>query len=134
MCTVLTDVELTGLGIKLATRKQVNELGVVGCQWVGKPIRLRLERDEDTLAAYRARRDDPAFTSFSNNRVNGRAGVQLSVERDRTDCAQLMDGGPVSLTVAVAPAFSLDPPKIDSCAEALRIAQMIEPRLPKAGS
>lgn len=134
MCAVLTDAELTGLGIKLDSREQVNELGVVGCQWVGKPIRLSLERDEDTIAAYQDRRDDPAFTSFAENTVNGRAGVQLSVERDRTDCAQLMDGGPVSLTVAVAPAFSLDPPKIDSCAEALRIAQMIEPRLPKAGS
>ncbi|HEV7450528.1 MAG TPA: DUF3558 family protein, partial [Pseudonocardiaceae bacterium] len=100
MCAVLTEAELTGLGIKLDTRKQVNELGVVGCQWVGKPIRLRLERDKDTVAAYQARRDDPAFTSFSDNRVNGRAGAQLSVERDRTDCAQLMDGGPVSLTVA----------------------------------
>jgi hypothetical protein len=134
MCAVLTDAELTGLGIKLETRKQVNELGVVGCQWVGKPITLSLERDEDTIAAYQARRDDPAFTSFSDNRVNGRAGIQLSVERDRTDCAQLMDGGPVSLTVAVAPAFSLNPPKMDSCAEALRIAKMIEPRLPKAES
>lgn len=134
MCTILTDAELVELGIKLGSRKQVDEFGVIGCQWVGKPIRLRLERDEDTIAAYQARRDDPAFTTFSDNRVNGRAGIQLSVERDRTDCAQLMDGGPVSLTVAVAPAFSVDPPKIDSCAEALRIAQMIEPRLPKAQS
>ena len=134
MCAVLTDAELTGLGIKLDTRQQVNEIGVVGCQWVGKPIRLSLERDEDTIAAYQARRDAPAFTSFSDNRVNGRAGIQLSVERDRTDCAQLMDGGSVSLTVAVAPAFSLNPQPIDSCAEALRIAQMIEPRLPKGGT
>ncbi|MGH3936887.1 MAG: DUF3558 family protein [Pseudonocardiaceae bacterium] len=133
MCTILTDAELIGLGIKLDSRKQVNELGVVGCQWVGKLIRLRLERDEATIAAYQARRDDPAFASFAENTVNGRAGVQLSVERDRRDCVQLMDGGPVSLTVAVAPAFSLDAPKIDSCAEALRIAQMIEPRLPEAG-
>lgn len=134
MCTILTDAELTGLGIKLDTRKQVKELGVVGCQWVGKPITLRLERDDDTIAAYQARQDDPAFTSFSQNSVNGRTGVQLSVERDRTDCAQLMDGGPVSLTVAVAPSFSRNPRSIDSCAEALRIAQMIEPRLPKAES
>ena len=134
MCTILTDAELIGLGIKLDTRKQFDEVGVIGCQWVGKPIRLSLERDEDTIAAYQARRDDPVFTSFSENSVNGRAGVQLSVERDRTDCAQLMDGGPVSLTVAVAPSFSRDPRPIDSCAEALRIAKMIEPRLPKAES
>jgi hypothetical protein len=134
MCAVLTDAELTRLGIKLNTRKEVNELGVVGCQWVGKPITLSLERDEDTIAAYQARRDDPAFTRFSENIVNDRTGVQLSVERDRTDCAQFMDGGSVSLVVSVAPSFSPDPPKLDSCAEALRIAQMIEPRLPKAES
>ncbi len=134
MCTILTDAELTGLGINLDSRKPFNEVGVVGCQWVGKPITLSLDRDEDTVAAYKARRNDPAFTSFSENTVNGRAGVQLGVRRDRTQCAQLMDGGPVSLTVAVAPAFSRGAPKIDSCAEALRIAQMIEPRLPKVGS
>lgn len=133
MCTILTDAELSGLGIDLASRKQFDRLGVVGCQWVGQPITMSLERDEDPLAVYRARRDDSAFTRFVDNTVNGRAGIQLSVASDRVDCAQLMDGGSVSLTVAVAPAFSVDPPKIDSCAEALRIAQLIETRLPEAG-
>ncbi|MGH3942149.1 MAG: DUF3558 family protein [Pseudonocardiaceae bacterium] len=134
MCTILTDAELSELGINLSSRRHVDELGVIGCQWVGKPITIRLERDEDPVAVYRARHDDPAFTRFMDNTVNGRSGVQLSVSNDRTDCAQLMDGGPVSLTVAVAPAFSLDALKIDPCAEALRIAQLIEPRLPKAGT
>jgi uncharacterized protein DUF3558 len=133
MCTILTDAELGQLGIKLNTRKPVNESGVVGCQWVGKPSTLRLERDKETLASYRARRHSPIFTSFADNTVNGRAGAHLSVDRDRTDCTQLMDGGPVSLTVSVAPASSLNGPSVDSCAEALRIAQMIEPRLPKTG-
>jgi uncharacterized protein DUF3558 len=134
MCTILTDTELTRLGIDVNTRKQVNRLGLVGCKWLGKPFTLDLERDKNTLSAYEARRHDPAFTSFADNTVNGRAGARLSVRRDRTDCTQLMDGGPVSLTVSVARAFSLNGPSVDSCAEALRIAQMIEPRLPKAGS
>ena len=134
MCTILTDQELTGLGMELDSREQVSELGAVGCQWVGKRIRLSLERDKDTIAQYKARRNDPAFTSFGDDTVNGRAGVHLSVERDRADCAQLIDGGPVSLTVAVAQAGLYSGPKIDSCAEALRIAQLLEPRLPKAGS
>lgn len=133
MCTILSDGELSGLGIKLDTRQQVDELGVVGCQWVGKPFRMSLERDEDTVAVYVARRDDPAFVTFVENTVNGRAGAHLGVEGDGTDCAQLIDGGPVSLTVAVAPSSTLAAP-IDACAEALRIAQLIEPRLPKAGS
>ena len=134
MCTILTDAELTGLGIELDTRKQVNKLGLVGCEWVGKPFTLDLERDKDTVAQYKARRDSPTFTSFADNTVNGRAGAHLSVRRGRTDCTQVMDGGPVSLTVSVAPAISVNRVPIDSCAEALRIAQMIEPRLPKAVS
>ncbi len=134
MCTILTDAELTGLGIGLNTRKPVGQFGSVGCGWLGKPFTLDLDRDKDPVARYKARRHDPAFTSFADNTVNGRAGAHLSVGRDRTDCAQLIDGGPVSLVVAVAPAISLNGPPVDSCAEALRIAQMIEPRLPKAGS
>jgi hypothetical protein len=134
MCTILTDAELAELGIKLDTRKPFDEVGVVGCQWGGKPITLSLQQDQDTVAAYKARRDDPAFTSFVENTVNGRAGIQLGVRRDRTQCAQFVDGGSVSLVVSVAPSFSLDPPKLDSCAEALRIAKMIESRLPKAES
>ncbi len=134
MCTILTDAELTGLGIKVHTHKPVNRLGLVGCEWVGRPITLDLERDKDTVASYKARQHDPAFTSFAANTVNGRAGVRLSVRRDRSDCTQLFDGGSVSLWVAVAPASSLNGSPVDSCAEALRIAQMIEPRLPKVGS
>jgi hypothetical protein len=132
MCTVLSDRELSELGAKLDTRKAFNEVGVIGCRWVGKPFTLSLERDKDTLASYQARRRDPAFVSFVDNRVNGRVGVQLVVDRDGSQCAQLMDGGPVSLVVGVAASSSLGP--IDSCAEALRIAKMIEPRLPKAES
>ncbi|MGH3602867.1 MAG: hypothetical protein ACRDQI_02425, partial [Pseudonocardiaceae bacterium] len=125
---------LTGLGIKLGSREQVDQLGAVGCQWVGNRITLSLERDKDSVAQYQARRSDPAFTSFADDMVNGRRGVHLSVERDRTDCTQLIDGGPVSLAVSVAQAGLYSGPKIDSCAEALRIAQLIESRLPKAGS
>jgi hypothetical protein len=133
MCTVLTDTELTGLGIELASRQQVDRRGLVGCQWRGKPFLLDLEREKHTVIQYKARRHDPAFTSFADNTVNGRAGARLSVDPDRTDCTQVMDGGPVSLTVSVAPVFSLNVPSVNACAEALRIAQMIEPRLPKAG-
>ncbi|MFN2494320.1 MAG: DUF3558 domain-containing protein [Pseudonocardiaceae bacterium] len=130
MCTVLTDAELSALGIDPGTREQTDRWGLIGCGWLGKPFTLSLKRDGETIDEYVARRDDPAFTGFRENTVKGRAGVQLSVESDRTDCAQMIDGGSVSLRVAVAPAFSLEPRPLDSCAEALRIAEMIEPRLP----
>ncbi|MGH3855384.1 MAG: DUF3558 family protein [Pseudonocardiaceae bacterium] len=134
MCTILTDAELTGLGIDVDSRKQVNRLGLLGCGFQGRAITLDLERDTEPLGSYRARRHGPAFTSFGDDTVNGRAGAHFSVDRERDDCTQLIDGGPVSLWVAVAPAFNPHGPPVDSCAEALRIARMIEPRLPKAGN
>ncbi|MGQ0778571.1 MAG: DUF3558 family protein [Pseudonocardiales bacterium] len=133
MCTILTEAELSDLGIELDTREQVDELGLIGCGWVGEPITLELNRNEDTVAEYAARRDDPAFVTFGDNMVNGRAGVHFGVSSSGQDCVQLIDGGSVSLRVAVAASSSLGPP-IDVCAEALRIAQLIEPRLPRTGS
>ncbi|MBV8995984.1 MAG: hypothetical protein JO287_20290 [Pseudonocardiales bacterium] len=47
---------------------------------------------------------------------------------------QLIDGGPVGLVVSVSKAGLYAGPPLDWCAEAMRVAQMIEPRLPKAGS
>ncbi|MGH3852443.1 MAG: DUF3558 family protein [Pseudonocardiaceae bacterium] len=133
MCTILTDQELTGLGIDRSTRKPENVLGVVGCGWLGKPFTLRLERDKETIASYVARRTDPSFVTFARNTVHGRAGIQIQLRRSGDQCDQSMDGGAVSLTVGVAASFSLDPQPFDACAEALRIAQIIEPRLPKSG-
>jgi hypothetical protein len=134
MCTILTAQELISFGTELDTRKPVNRLGSVGCTWLGTRITLDLERDKETLASYRARRNSPTFTSFMENAVNGRPGAHLSVDPDQDDCTQVMDGGPVSLSVSVAEAGDYKGPPIDSCAEAMRISQMIEPRIPKAGS
>lgn len=134
MCTILTDQELSQLGIKADSRRSVEQLGSVGCAWLGTPFTLNLERDKETVAAYKARQRGPAFITYAENTVNGRAGIRFAVDSGGTACEQLMDGGSVSLVVSVAPAMSLNAPKVDSCAEALRIAQKIEPRLPKARS
>lgn len=131
MCTILSDRELAELGITLGSRTPFDEEGVAGCYWLGTPFALSLDRDNNTLASYQPRRRDPAFVSVAGNTVNGRAGTQLVLDRDSSQCTQLMDGGPVSLTVSVAASSSVGPP-IDACAEALRIAQLIEPRLPRA--
>lgn len=133
MCTILPDAELSQLGIRVDTRQPMDRLGEVGCGWVGKPFTLDLERSRDTVADYVARRHDPQFVTFAENTVNGRAGAKFSVSLSGEDCVQLMDGGPVALSVGVAAASSLGPP-IDPCAEALRIAELIEPRLPEAGT
>lgn len=132
MCTILSDPELAQLSITPSSRTPVNRESSVGCEWAGKAFILSLERDAQMLASYKTR-PRPAFISFAENTVNGRPAARFKVDRDGMDCEQLMDGGPVSLVISVAPVVSASP-SVDSCAEALRIARMIEPRLPKAGS
>ncbi|MGB8963653.1 MAG: DUF3558 family protein [Pseudonocardiaceae bacterium] len=133
MCTIVTNPELSQLGIRLDSREPVDQFGSVGCEWVGNPFRLSLERDKETVASYRSRERGPAFIVYAENLVNGRAGATFAVDRDGgTDCEQLIDGGLVSLVVHVAAESGSNGPGIDSCAEALRIARLIEPRLPKA--
>lgn len=132
MCTILTDPELTALGMQLGTRTGFNKAGVVGCRWQGKSFTLSLERDNSTLAGYQAHRYDPKFIAFMDNTVNGRAGAHFGVDPKGSQCAQLIDGGSVSLSASVAVPTNASPPPIDPCAQALQIARMIEPRLPKA--
>ncbi|MGH3673428.1 MAG: DUF3558 family protein [Pseudonocardiaceae bacterium] len=133
MCTVVTTAELTRIGVSPSTRQPVEQGSSAGCEWVGDQFILSLERDRARLVSYRTRQR-PAFIAFAENTVNGRAGVTFRVDRDGvTDCEQLMDGGPVSLVVGVSPQLGPDYRPVDSCAEALRIAQLIEQRLPKAG-
>ncbi len=132
MCTILPDAELSQLGIRPSTRTPVDRAGSVGCEWTAASFTVSLERDSQPLASYRAR-PRPAFINYTDNMVNGRRGARFKVDRGGTDCEQLMDGGPVSLVVSVAPAVTGNARPVDSCAEALRIAESIEPRLPKPG-
>jgi hypothetical protein len=131
MCTILSDPELAGFGVQVNTRKSFNTAGVIGCRWRGKSYTLSLERDNSTLAGYRAHRNDPQFVNFQDNTVNGRAGAHFGVDKNGSQCAQLIDGGSASLSVSVAVPNNVTPPPVNPCTEALRIAQMIEPRLPK---
>lgn len=129
MCTILTAPELSRLGIQPDTREPVDQFGSVGCEWSGTRFTLSLERDKATVASYQDRPRGPASITVVPNTVNGRAGVRFGV--DPEGCEQLLDGGSVSLVVSVASTLRPNAPRIDACAEALRIAQLIEPRLRK---
>ncbi|MGH3979272.1 MAG: DUF3558 domain-containing protein [Pseudonocardiaceae bacterium] len=133
-CAVLSDAELTALGFRPETRDPIDELGQMGCGFLGSRdspvLGIRLEKDlEETVDDYAARSE--AFGSFEENRVNGRPGAVLEVVGDGRGCVQLMNAG--SGTVAVDWQFD-DPGPVDPCAEALRVAEMIEAELPAVGS
>lgn len=135
-CAVLSDAELAGLGKQPETRRVVEELDAIGCGWRGEPLGLTLTTNPDTIAEYRARRDDPVFVTFAQNRVNDRPGVQTRVDPSGEQCTQAVGTGAGALSVGVrlSGRASVDGVQVDPCAEALRIAELIEPRLPEVGS
>ena len=131
-CTILSNSELTALGVRLDSRRPFNTQGVIGCRWLGKPYTLSMERDNSTLAGYQAQRTSPQFVDFTDNTVNGRTGAHFSISRSGLQCVQLIDGGSTSLSINVAVPANLKPAPVKPCDEALRIAEMVEPRLPRA--
>ncbi len=135
-CTVLSDAELAQFGMQPETRRTVQELDAIGCGWRGQPFGLSLTTNPDTIAAYRERKDDPVFVSFAENEVNDRPGVQTQVAISGEQCAQAVGtgSGVLSVGVRLSGRASVDGVQADSCAEALRIAELIELRIPEAGN
>ncbi len=134
MCTVMSDQELQSLGLRLDTREPDETLGAVGCVWLGDPYLLGLSRNpRETIAGFVERRDSPQFTTFRERSVAGRDGVQVQTDSSGEGCNQLMAAGSGTVLVLVRASSSQGSP-VDPCAEALRIAQTIEPRLPEVGS
>jgi len=135
-CTVLSDAELVQLGRQPETRRTVQELDAIGCGWRGQPFGLTLTTNLDTIADYRERKDDPVFVTFAENQVNDRPGVQTQVAISGEQCAQAVGtgSGVLSVGVRLSARASVDGMQVDPCAEALRIAELIEPRIPEAGN
>ena len=133
-CTLLSDAEIEALGFRPDTREPTDLLGLVGCGYFG-PIYgdlrgLSVQKEpEDTVADYAARAE--TFGGYRANEVAGRAGAQVLVAEDGTDCTQMVNAGSGTVQVewSIRESGAMDP-----CAEALRVMQMIEPELPAAGS
>ncbi len=135
-CTVLSDAELAQLGRQPETRRMVQELDAIGCGWRGQPLGLSLTTNPDTIADYRERKDDPVFVTFAENQVNDRPGVQTQVAISGEECAQVVGtgSGVLSVGVRLSGRARVNGVQVDPCAEALRIAELIEPRIPEAGN
>lgn len=133
-CTLLSDAEIEALGFRPDTRERTETLGLVGCGYLG-PIygvlrSLSVDKEpEDTVADYAARAE--TFGGFRENEVAGRAGTQLQLADDGTDCTQMVNAGSGTVQVewSIRESGAMDP-----CAEALRVMLMIEPELPAVGS
>jgi hypothetical protein len=126
-CKLLTDQELQQNGVKTDSTP-LNENGETGCDFlnatdvVGRAINLT--KSPQSADSYAARSSD--FVSFKKNSVNSRSGFQTQIGSTNDECSQYMAVGTGVVSVAVTRDNSGDP-----CGDALKLAQLAEPRLPK---
>lgn len=126
-CKLLTAQELQENGVKTQS-KPLNENGETGCDFVnatdvvGRAINLT--KSPASADSYTSRPGD--FASFKKNSVNSRPGFQTQIGSTNDECSQYMVVGTGVVSVAVTRDSAGDP-----CGDALKLAQLVEPRLPK---
>lgn len=124
-CTLLTSQELQQYNV--ATKGDKNTTSdEVGCDYVGNypAPSLSISKSKDSVQSYVQRSD--TFVKLVQNTVNGRAGVQTRISSSNDECSQVMAVGSGDVRIGLTGDKSGDP-----CGDVLKIAQVVEPRLPK---
>lgn len=126
-CTLLTTQELQQYQVR-SKGEPLNSSDEQGCDFLGSPDSLsrgiNLTKSKDSVASYVERAD--TFVKLTKNNVSGRDGVQVQISKSNTECSQIIGVGSGTVSVAVTGDKSGNP-----CGDALQIAQVVEPRLPK---
>jgi len=114
-----------------ATGEPEDSLGEIGCKFEGDPYDLGLKKDPDDGIAFYEKRAD-LYDVFRRNEVNGRPGavVVAAGGEGHGGCAQVFEFGSGSISVQVVYRFGKYQ-GVDVCAEALKVAQLVESKLPK---
>jgi len=130
LCQILSAQELSSLGVETKGERE-EELGEIGCFFEGDPYNLGLKKDpDDGLAFYEERAS--MYDVFERNKVNGRPGAVVipGGGKGQGGCSQVFEFGQGSIAVDVVYRFGKYE-GVDVCAEALRVAQLVESKLPR---
>ena len=125
-CTALSQEQLQSLGLR-PQGDPLDRAGEVGCSWLGDPFSMSITKDSDDGLAY-YEQQAPRFTKYEENAVAGFPGAQIASTATGEECGQVIEvgGGSVVVGISYDPGHQGDP-----CADALRIAEMIAPKLPR---
>ncbi|MEV6233714.1 DUF3558 family protein [Saccharopolyspora shandongensis] len=131
-CTVVPPDELKSFGVTKPGKFVDQGIGEPGCDFKTGDYLLTIYKAENSdLAYWQGRRDN--FGIFEPNKVGSHEGIK-AVTRGSVGqglCRQIIAAGGGSVSVAI----KYDADKIQSddatCAKAMEIAQVVEPKLPK---
>lgn len=128
-CTVLSPQELQSIGVQPQGKPVDQGIGEPGCRFTGGPVRFTVYKAEKSDRAYwEGQRGQMGV--FEPNQVGAHEGIKAipkgSVGHGLCRQIMLADTGSVSVDANTNSSAGADP-----CSDALKIAQQIEPKLPK---
>lgn len=131
-CTIVPTSELQAFGVTEAGEPVDQGVGEPGCDFM---------TDDMLLTIYKAEKSDLAFWEgqknkfgiFEPNQVGSHKGIKavLTGSQGAGLCRQIMESGGGSVSVAVKYNADKNPGDEATCAKAMEIAQVVEPKLPK---
>ncbi|MCP2259083.1 Protein of unknown function (DUF3558) [Streptoalloteichus tenebrarius] len=129
-CKLLSASQLSTFGLQ-TTGKPDKLVSEPYCEYDGDPFSIRVITSPNrNLEKFKSA--GQTYDRFEPNQVNGRPGAKIIVAGDtgHGGCVQLMDAGQGSARIQVNYKFGKYEGK-DPCADAMAIAKLVEPNLPK---
>ena len=130
LCDILTSSDLSVLGIG-EPGKPEKGIGESGCRFESEDYILDvLSNPDEGISFYEERAD--IYDVFERNEVNGRPGAVVVVSGGKGNglCRQAFEVGAGNISASLTYRFGKYQ-GVDVCAEALRVAQLVESRLPR---
>ncbi|WP_170210256.1 DUF3558 family protein [Saccharopolyspora antimicrobica] len=131
-CTVLSPDELQQLGVTEPGEPVDQGIGEVGCDFDADGFAFAIYKGEtDSIDYWHGQRDK--FAIFEENKVGSRNGIKQVTKGavGQSLCSQVIEVGSGSVSVQ----FGYDADKKQSdeatCAKAMEVAEVVEPKLPK---
>lgn len=134
-CKLLSPDQLTSLGLEQEPRAGdpdfSTDLGLIGCDRKGKTYDVGLYRNtKKSFDTYKKNNElAGGGGEWTNVEVNGRRGAHFVVSKGKTECAFVFDVGATAAVYIQIFNRSTDPGT--PCVTAERVANMVEPNLPK---
>ncbi|QIZ36295.1 DUF3558 family protein [Saccharopolyspora sp. ASAGF58] len=127
-CTLLTPDELKSFGFKGPGEPETTISSEPGCSFSGRPLGATFYKyQEKTVEAYSHKEN---WSKFDRLQIDGRAAASATSESGQAAriCSAMFDAGGGVIVIDVSEVMDQG---LDECAEALKVAQVIAPRMPR---
>lgn len=131
-CTALTPEELQANGVAPQGKPVDQGVGEVGCEFEGEEVLLTvLKAEQRDLAQWQENQSN--FDEFELNQVGSHQGARgiAAGGTGQGVCNQLIEAGDGTVDVVITYMSAQGLEAKDPCADAMKVAQQIEPKLPK---